>query len=55
MVMAVFTMPSYPVVFKVIRDEFDYPKECSRQDVIDRYRLVFQHDRAGRLNRRSGV
>lgn len=49
MVMTVFTMPSYPVVFKIIRDQFDYPKDCTRQDVIDRYRLVFKHDRAGRL------
>ena len=49
MVMVVFTMPSYPVVFKIIKDRFDYPKECSRQDVIDRYHLVFNHDRAGRL------
>ncbi len=49
MVMVVFTMPSYPVVFKIIKDRFDYPKDCTRQEVIDRYRLVFQHDRAGRL------
>ncbi len=49
MVMTVFTMPSYPVVFKIIKDRFDYPKECTRQDVIDRYRMVFKHDRAGRL------
>ncbi len=49
MVMVVFTMPSYPVVFKVIRDHFDFPKECSRQDVINRYHLIFNHDRAGRL------
>ncbi len=49
MVMVVFTMPSYPVVFKIIKDEFDYPKSTSRQAVIDRYHLVFRHDRAGRL------
>ncbi len=49
MVMVVFTMPSYPVVFKIIKDHFDYPKDCSRQDVIDQYHLVFAHDRAGRL------
>lgn len=49
MVMVVFTMPSYPVVFKIIKDEFDYPKQTTRQDVIDSYRLVFKHDRAGRL------
>ncbi len=49
MVMVVFTMPSYPVVFKIIKDEFDFPKATTRQSVIDCYRLVFQHDRAGRL------
>ena len=49
MVMSVFTMPSYPVVFKIIKDQFDYPKETTRQEVIDCYRLVFKHDRAGRL------
>ena len=49
MVMIVFTMPSYPVVFKIIRDHFAFPKECSRASVIDRYHLIFKHDRAGRL------
>lgn len=49
MVMVVFTLPSYDVVFKLIKDRFDYPKEASRSDVEQRYRLVFEHDRAGRL------
>jgi isocitrate dehydrogenase kinase/phosphatase len=49
MVMAVFTLPSFDVVFKVIRDRFDYPKTASRRDVMQRYQLVFRHDRAGRL------
>ena len=49
MVMAVFTLPSYPLVFKVIRDTFAYPKQMSRQDVEDKYALVFQLDRVGRL------
>jgi len=49
MVMVVFTMPSYPVVFKIIKDRFDAPKTCTRQSVIDQYHLVFRHDRAGRL------
>jgi isocitrate dehydrogenase kinase/phosphatase len=49
MVMAVFTLPSYDVVFKVIRDQFDYPKDTSRAEVMRKYRLVFEHDRAGRL------
>lgn len=49
MVMEVFTLPSYDVVFKVIRDRFDYPKTGSRHDVMAKYKLVFMRDRAGRL------
>lgn len=49
MVMIVFTLPSYDVVFKLIRDHFDQPKESNRRDVMRRYKLVFEHDRAGRL------
>ncbi|CAN5232345.1 bifunctional isocitrate dehydrogenase kinase/phosphatase [soil metagenome] len=49
LVMVVFTLPSYDVVFKLIRDHFAYPKTMLRQDVINKYQLVFQHDRAGRL------
>jgi isocitrate dehydrogenase kinase/phosphatase len=49
MVMLVFTLPSYDVVFKVIRDSFAPPKTTGRQDVLDKYRLVFHHTRAGRL------
>jgi isocitrate dehydrogenase kinase/phosphatase len=49
MVMSVFTLPSYDVVFKLIRDQFDLPKDSTREDVRRRYRLVFEHDRAGRL------
>ncbi|HEY0370205.1 MAG TPA: isocitrate dehydrogenase kinase/phosphatase AceK regulatory subunit, partial [Chthoniobacterales bacterium] len=49
MVMLVFTLPSYDVVFKLIKDRFDYPKESTRAEVMRRYRLVFEHDRAGRL------
>ncbi len=49
MVMLVFTLPSYPLVFKLIRDRFAYPKRMSRQDVEDKYSLVFHLDRAGRL------
>jgi isocitrate dehydrogenase kinase/phosphatase len=49
MVMEVFTLPSYDVVFKVIRDRFDYPKTGSRYDVMEKYKLVFMRDRAGRL------
>ncbi len=49
MVMAVFTLPSYPLVFKLIRDRFAWPKTMSRQDVEDKYALVFNLDRIGRL------
>lgn len=49
MVMSVFTLPSFGVVFKVIKDSFDYPKKTDRRDVMAKYGLVFTHDRAGRL------
>jgi isocitrate dehydrogenase kinase/phosphatase len=50
MVMVVFTLPSYPYVFKVIRDRFRPPKDTTREKVIDCYHLVKQHDRVGRLS-----
>ena len=49
MVMTVFAMPGYDVVFKMIKDRFAYPKKNTRKDVMDKYKLVFRHDRAGRL------
>lgn len=49
MVMAVFTLPSMNVVFKVIKDRFDPPKSTTREQVMGRYDLVFRHDRVGRL------
>ncbi|HBH10520.1 MAG TPA: bifunctional isocitrate dehydrogenase kinase/phosphatase [Gammaproteobacteria bacterium] len=49
LVMIVFTLPSYNLVFKVIRDTFGAPKTISREDVISKYKLVSKHDRAGRL------
>jgi isocitrate dehydrogenase kinase/phosphatase len=49
LVMVVFTMPGYDVVFKVIRNRFPAIKPITPQDVRDKYRLVFRHDRAGRL------
>jgi len=36
-------------VFKIIRDSFGYPKTVLRHEVIEKYQLVFKHDRAGRL------
>jgi isocitrate dehydrogenase kinase/phosphatase len=49
MVMFVFTLPSFPFVFKVIRDRFAPPKDTSKELVIGKYRLVKHHDRVGRL------
>jgi isocitrate dehydrogenase kinase/phosphatase len=49
MVMAVFTPRGYPVVFKLIRDRFGYPKDMVRAEVEEKYRLVFRRDRVGRL------
>lgn len=49
MVMIVFTLPSHEDVFKVIRDQFDEPKRATGDEVMGKYRLVFRHDRAGRL------
>lgn len=49
MVMAVFTLPSYSYVFKVIRDRFAPPKDIERKTVERKYQLVKQHDRVGRM------
>ncbi len=49
LVMIVFTMPGYDDVFKIIRDTFPPPKRTTRRAIMDKYRLVFHHDRAGRL------
>ncbi|MDQ6637879.1 MAG: bifunctional isocitrate dehydrogenase kinase/phosphatase [Candidatus Dormibacteraeota bacterium] len=48
-VMLVFAMEGYDVVFKVIRDRFPVVKPVTPQQIRDKYRLVFHHDRAGRL------
>src|SRR5262245_15437671 len=50
LVMLVFTLPSFPYVFKVIRDRSRPPKEdIDRQTVKDRYLMVKLHDRVGRM------
>jgi isocitrate dehydrogenase kinase/phosphatase len=49
LVMICFTLPSFDVVFKIIRDRFAYPKNILREEVLKKYELVFKHDRAGRL------
>ena len=48
-VMAVFSLPSFDVVFKVIKDRFPPSKRTTPEDVKRRYRLVFGYDRVGRL------
>ena len=49
LVMSVFALPSFGLVFKVIKDQFGPPKTVTRNAVLDGYRLVFAHDRVGRL------
>lgn len=49
MVMAVFTLPSYSMVFKMIKDKFQPPKNVTEQEVREKYELVSMHDRVGRM------
>ncbi|MEY2842827.1 MAG: hypothetical protein RI920_864 [Pseudomonadota bacterium] len=49
MVMLVFDLPSYPFVFKVIKDYFPPQKETTREMIMSKYQLVKQHDRVGRM------
>ena len=49
LVMTVFTLPSYPYVFKVIRDKIAPSKETTREKVKEKYVLVKHHDRVGRM------
>jgi len=49
MVMLVLALPSFPFVFKLIRDHFEPPKPSSRKDVREKYQLVKFHDRVGRM------
>ncbi len=49
MVMSVFTLPSYPYVFKLIKDKFAPSKKMTKKDVKSKYRLVKLHDRVGRM------
>ena len=49
LVMLVFTLPSFPYVFKVIRDEIAPPKDVDRATVMAKYLLVKRHDRVGRM------
>jgi isocitrate dehydrogenase kinase/phosphatase len=49
MVMMVFDLPSFPYVFKVIKDHFPPPKDTSREQIMGKYLLVKTHDRVGRM------
>ena len=49
MVMSVFTLVSFNVVFKIIKDHFDPPKNTTRDAVRRRYDLVYSRDRVGRM------
>ena len=49
LVMLVFDLPSFPYVFKLIKDKFPAPKQTTRAQVQAKYRLVKQHDRVGRM------
>lgn len=49
MVMTVFTLPSFGFVFKIIKDKFAPQKDMTHATVKEKYRLVKEHDRVGRM------
>jgi isocitrate dehydrogenase kinase/phosphatase len=49
LVMACFTLPSFDVVFKLVRDVFPPSKNTTRAEILGKYEMVFKHDRGGRL------
>ncbi len=49
MVMLVFDLPSFPYVFKVIKDYYPPQKDTTREQIQSKYRLVKTHDRVGRM------
>ncbi|CAN5184860.1 bifunctional isocitrate dehydrogenase kinase/phosphatase [soil metagenome] len=49
MVMLVFDLPSFPYVFKIIKDFYPAQKETTREIIKSKYLLVKQHDRVGRM------
>ncbi len=49
MVMLVFDLPSFPYVFKIIKDFYPPQKNTTREQIKDKYRLVKMHDRVGRM------
>jgi isocitrate dehydrogenase kinase/phosphatase len=49
MVMLVFDLPSFPYVFKVIKDFYPPQKDTTREQIKGKYQLVKTHDRVGRM------
>ena len=49
MVMLVFDLPSFPYVFKLIKDYYPPQKDTTREQIKAKYLLVKQHDRVGRM------
>ncbi len=49
MVMLVFDLPSFPYVFKVIKDFYPPQKDTTRELIKRKYLMVKQHDRVGRM------
>ncbi|MEZ4588814.1 MAG: isocitrate dehydrogenase kinase/phosphatase AceK regulatory subunit [Gemmatimonadales bacterium] len=49
LVMTVFALPRMNVVFKVIKDRADPPKNVTRREVQEKYRFVFSREYGGRL------
>jgi len=49
MVMLVFDLPSFPYVFKVIKDFYPPQKDTTREGIQRKYLLVKTHDRVGRM------
>ena len=49
MVMLVFDLPSFPYVFKVIKDYYPPQKDTTRELIKSKYQLVKTHDRVGRM------
>ena len=55
MVMLVFDLPSFPYVFKVIKDYYPPQKDTTREQIKGKYLLVKQHDRVGPHGRHAGI
>ena len=49
LVMLVFDLPSFPYVFKLVKDRIASTKETTRAQVKSKYRMVMHHDRGGRM------